>query len=478
MKNAYAALTTTQRAAVLSNNVFSASIKQSLSSVDALVKQGKIVTNSRLQEAVATTKLTSIKKKEIAVTLGLVDSSRDFVAASKEKIEAKLEEAVADNKLTPQEQEHILASLAATNANKKLAWSFSALTASIKASIVAFATSPLGMFALFTAGAYAAYRAIKYANEQTERYREELDELKSTLSETASSIESLNSELENNRNRISEIQSNNLQAISNASRKEIEQLETTNKQLERKLALLEAVQAIQQKEVNRQFLKTMESSDRLSYADTSVTHKDSAPAVGVRSSVEAQFEKLKALQAELAAKEQEYADALVYGEATKGILEQKELIERQILAIQSELTDYFSQWQTDAENVEYINNPTTDDEKAVNAWLDLLDQLGAKFVEISDYTVPTITPIDYEKARGILQTRVAQDRGRGEWGSTAFADEDKTAIIDWVNSLPDIEVGLLVKEKDIGGLSLEELQALLNKLRNTPEYIIGVQLHV
>ena len=212
----------------------------------------------------------------------------------------------------------------------------------------------------------------------TEEYKELLDETKNDLESITSELKSLNDELETTKSRIAEIQSKG--SLSFSEKEEYDNLVRQNNELQRKIALLEQEEKFKNKELNKTFVKTMDRdfADNEYYKDESgnvyygsaneantTATTEYYDASNEKEYIQYQFAERKRLLDELSKAE------------TK---EQQERIQKQIDQIELYLSNKSTEFSTLSNGISYIENPTTEDEKATNAWLDYIADFQDKMM--------------------------------------------------------------------------------------------------
>lgn len=221
-------------------------------------------------------------------------------------------------------------------------------------------------------------KVIDDAITTTEEYREKLSDLKSELSETVNELKSLRDELSTTKSRMDELEAKGLGNLSFVEKTEYDNLKKTNTELERKIKLLEEEEKQKRKETNKTFVDTMKSDlknkGEYSYSATNneVTKGNSAllsfsgtvyTQAEEESYIKQQFEKRGKLYDELSNAE------------TK---EEQDRIQKQIDDIETYLWDKNTEFSDASNDINYISNPTTDDDKAVNEWLDYINDFKDK----------------------------------------------------------------------------------------------------
>lgn len=377
--NAYTAslrgLSATQAEVALSSAGLDKAQKQQILNKLAETNATISLTSAEATEALTRKLGSQDAAKELLIKSGLVTKEQLLAGATIEVTAAELEKAVASSIITAQEKEQIVTALGLTGTNIGLGTSFKLLTASIWASVKAMAawlfTTPAGWATLAIGAIVGAIAAYVKWGDTLNNTREKLDDLKSEYSELKSELDGVNSELQSVQSRIAELESKGKLTFTEAE--ELENLQKQNNELKRQNDLLETKAKIKAKETNKTFVKAMEQdAEKIEFASGNTTTKYTRGGytydIVVNDSTEKehsfqQIEKLSEL----------------YKEREKAVTEeQKKAIDERIKTIEDYLDGKNEEWLKDAEGIEYIQNPTTDDEKKVNEWLDFINDFQDK----------------------------------------------------------------------------------------------------
>ena len=383
--NAYAAslrgLSATQAEVVLSSaGLDSAQRKQIISALEA-TSATKTLTTEEAISAITRKSGNAEAAKELLIKSELVTANQLESGAEIQVSTEKLKSAVASGVLTQSEADNIAIALGLTGSNIGLGQSFKLLTASIWANIKAMAawlfTTPAGWATLAIGaivGATAAY--IKWG-ETLDNTREKLSDLKSECDAITSDIESVNSELETTKKRIDEL--NGKSTLTFTEKEEYDNLVKTNKELQRKIHLLELEQKEKNKEKNKTFVKAMEK-DVEQYGEYHVSSysgkvekghggRDIGINTDEKSYINQQFKDYQDNLDKISKLDEQYKDDLSNEQYQKD----KKRLEEQNKKISEYLRDKNTEFTTDFEGIEYIKNPTNEDEEKVNNWLDYIN---------------------------------------------------------------------------------------------------------
>ncbi len=236
---------------------------------------------------------------------------------------------------------------------------------------LAWIASPLGMATVAAVGIYAIVKTVDSLTISLEESREALSNLKSEYSSIKSELQGLNDELQTTRQRLAELESKD--KLTFTENEELETLRKQNNELERQNDLLEMQEKIKAKEVNDKFVETMESdAGKIEYASGNTKRKETrggyAYEVNVTDITEKEyaFNQIKEL-------------SKLYAEREKATTEEQiKAINKRIETVNKYIQDKNKEWSEDAEGIEYIQNPTTEDDKKVNEWIDFINDFQDK----------------------------------------------------------------------------------------------------
>lgn len=297
----------------------------------------------------------------------------------------ELEDSVfARNNIGPKTREYIKslrnASIAEMTFSEKLKLS----TIALKEQAAAFLASPLGKAMVVTAIIGGIVAAINYFNKAAERSREKLVELKEAYQELESELETTKSELETIADRIDEL--NGKEKLSFTEKEELGNLQAQNRELQKRINLLQLEQSIEQEKINSQFLDTFRKDMERTDETIGYTTPDMfALMQGMTSDaihgtekqlLDTVFYNYQNNLAELDTLRQQYTKDLEKGFENKSLKSQIDLLvesnEQDLEYLQTKITQLLS----DAEGVNRIANPETDEDFAINSALDYIDDIS------------------------------------------------------------------------------------------------------
>ena len=275
----------------------------------------------------------------------------------------------------------ISATAAQDAATKGLTLSMKQLTGIIWAQVKAWAMTPFGMATIAAAAIFAIVKLVDAFTIAVEESREALAELREEYNENEDELTTLNDELQTTIDRINELQGKDSLTFTEAE--ELENLRRQNSELERQIALMETIQKQKNRELNKAFVETMNKdlgnkkeytfSNKYVSSNYTTQFGTDTKKYGKGRSVRTMSERDLLYSAIVRYKE-------LYAELKTASDENKEKIQKDFDDIQKFLTDKAAQLSSDMEGISYISNPTTDDEKAVNEWLDFINDFNDKMM--------------------------------------------------------------------------------------------------
>ena len=246
------------------------------------------------------------------------------------------------------------------------------IASTTKAMLKWLVTNPAGWCILAATAIAGLIGIVNAATTSTEEYREKLDEVKSESAEITTELNSLNSELETTNNRIKELESKG--KLSFVEQEEYENLVKENAERQRKIDLLNLEAKKKNNEKNNAFVDTMESdlASKSGYKKQITYTKKEKNMAGnvVESEVTTTVNETVKQHIETALDKRADLENRLKTATSEA---KRKKIEEQI----QEIDDYFikksNQWTKDSKDIQYIPNPTTEDEKAVNEYLDFIN---------------------------------------------------------------------------------------------------------
>ena len=323
-----------------------------------LTKAGLIATTDALtaQEVLSTFQTeigNKVDARQILIRSQLITEKQLEENATINLTWAQIQEAVAKGRLSVENAKILTSSLGVQGANYGEAVSFSVLTKAIGSTIKAIGTflltNPVG-WAIITAGAIAGTVAlVDTFTISLDEAKENLSNLKDECNSIESDLSSMNDELKTTVDRMKELEDKD--ALTFTEKEEYDNLVKTNKELQRNIDLLELEQKIKNKEKNKTFVQAMDIS-----ANTNVSMMGTSTNVALKDYVQGQLKVYRTLIAD-------------------GISEDEE---KQVEYLENYFYDISKEWDNIAKDIQYIRNPSTEDEKAVNEWLDFVNDFKDK----------------------------------------------------------------------------------------------------
>lgn len=375
--------------------------------------------------------------------------------------------ALSQSGLTTAVYEYITSLGVSSAAEMTFAQKLKLSTIALKEQAAAFIASPFGKTVVISAAIFAMVKAIDYFASSTERLDEELAELGQEFKENESKLAGLNNELEETVKNISELEGKDTLTFTEAE--ELQNLKKQNNELEREIALLKTIQQIKSSERNKSFVETMESDLANAkeyvrfheYASSNYDPVDtSTKKYGKGRTVRTMSEKDMINSALM--RRAEIIEALS-GELTEDERDELEALQADIdNYLTTKLTELNS--RVESSGVSYIDNPTTEDEKAVNEWLSFIDDFNDKMMiamgvdGAKENAVERLILGDYAEATKDLQEL-------GEQGAVTADHLADPKYADFINKC--IELGIISDD------STESLSFLALAFNTVSEAALG-----
>lgn len=368
-------LTLEQAKLALSTTQLSASEKELILTKAGLITSSEALTAQETVSLVQQELGNKADAKSILLSAGLVTEKQLEENATISLTAAQIQEATSKGLLSVEDAKLIVSALGVQGANYGEAVSFQVLTKAIGGTIKAIGkfliSNPVGWLILL-AGAITTTVAITDAlTVSFEESKEELDNIKSECKKTEDELKSLNDELQTTAEKINELKGKD--SLTFTEKEEYDNLVNTNNELQRKIDLLELEQKIENQKKNKTFVQTMVKDtenpfehevnpdgkkpvSQYSISDEYLTNETGY--------IKAQFEIRKKLLDDLSNSETD---------------EERERIQKRLDDIEEYLTSKNDEWSEIANDISYIREPTTEDDKAVNEWLDYINDFQDKY---------------------------------------------------------------------------------------------------
>lgn len=446
--NSIRGLTLEQAKLALSTTQLSTHEKELILTEAGLIAKTKELTASQAVETLQQELGDKANARSLLIQAGLITNKELEEDATIKVTFAKLEEAVANGLLTTEQSKLIASTFGVTGANYGEAVSFEVLTKAIWANIAAIAkwliTNPVGWAILATGAIAGTVAIINHFTVSLEESKEALSELKNECQTIESDLSSMNDELKTTVDRINELA--NKDTLTFTEKEEYDNLVKSNNELQRKIDLLELEQKLKNKEKNKTFVQTMTIDTENPFEhEVNPDGKKSKGQYGISDEyltdetgyIKAQFEIRKQLLDDLAKAETED--------------EQKRIQER-IDEIDSFLTEKNKEWNEVSDGVSYISEPSTEDEKAVNEWLDYIADFQDKMaIEMGGENAKTnafnrlVDNWKFDETVQVLQTLGKQGRVTADMLNDPKYDE-------FINKL--VELGVINSAENLAEIAL------------------------
>lgn len=368
-------LTLEQAKLALSTTQLSASEKELILTKAGLITSSESLTAQETVSLVQQELCNKADAKSILLSAGLVTQKQLEENATIRLTAEQINEAMSKGFLSAENAKLISTALGVQGANYGEAVSFQVLTKAIGGTVKAIGkfliSNPVGWFILL-AGAIATTVAITDAlTVSFEESKEKLENIKSECKKTEDELKSLNDELQTTVEKINELKGKD--SLTFTEKEEYDNLVNTNNELQRKIDLLELEQRINNQKKNKTFVQTMvkDTEDPFEHevnpdgkkpvSQYSISDEYLTNETGY---IKAQFEIRKNLLDDLSSAETD---------------EERERIQKRLDDIEEYLTSKNDEWSEIANDISYIREPTTEDDKAVNEWLDYINDFQDKY---------------------------------------------------------------------------------------------------
>lgn len=251
----------------LSTKMLTAEQKQQIMVELGLVASENKIQAELLQTTLAQSGLSAEKQKAILLELKLINATTLEPIARKSCTKAQLEEQLALHGVTGAQAEQIMSTLGMSTANATATVSFKLLSASILSSVKAIGlwlvTNPVGWAILAGAAIAGVVTIVDKLNVSLEEQKEISEDLQQEYSDTTNELSNLETELSNIKSRIDEL--NSQEHLSFVEKEELDNLEQSNFQLERRIALLKEKQELESQKtkesIQKEYQKDFETYD-------------------------------------------------------------------------------------------------------------------------------------------------------------------------------------------------------------------------
>lgn len=357
----------------LSTKMLTNEQKQQILAETGLIATENTIQAELLQTTLAQAGLNAEKQNSILKDLGLMNIKTNELLTHKACTKAALEEQLALHGVTGAQAENIISTLGLSSANGVATISFELLGASIKkatAELWAFlTTTPVGWLILAGTAIAGTVALVDALTVSLDEAKENLSNLKDECKNIESELSSMNEELKTTVDRMTELE--NKDKLSFTEKEEYDNLVKNNNELQRSIDLLELEQKIRNQDKNKAFVQTMDtfnSQIQNGYMGASITQGQH---IDIQYSQREKY--LKRIE-ELTA---DYNKAQTEEEKRK-IQSEIDNIKLQIDSINSYFAEKSKELTEISSDISYIRNPSTEDDRAVNEWLDYINDFQDK----------------------------------------------------------------------------------------------------
>ena len=410
---------------------------------------------------------------------GLNSSQLETLISTRQLNVAQASLALQKAGVTRADRIQILTNAGLITSNASLGVSIKSVTTALLAQAKAWLATPMGMATAAAIGIFAIVKLVDHFTVSVDESREALVRLKEEYNENESELASLNSELQTTADRIAELQEQDTLTFTEAE--ELENLKLQNAELEREIALREIIKKQKAEEQNKTFVETMEKDlanakeygTTYKYASSNYTPEltsVSGPSMAVTTTMSE-----KDLMRAALMKRNELYEAW----AAEPSAEEREKLESSINEIEVYLTEKIQELNADAEGISYISNPTTDDEKAVNEWLDFINDFNDQMLIAFNSDGAKSNAFD-RLIYGSFSDTTNELKELGEQGLVTAEHLSDTRYNDFIAKC--IELGIIAGESDddlallasgfnelgdAAGHSTEEVEAARDAMRKS-----------
>ncbi len=350
---------------ILVTNQATASEVEAAMAKAGLTTATQALTQAEMVEMATKTGITRATAEELLSKIGITATETGQIPVKKQVTLAMLEQAVASGTLTKAESSQIATMLGLNAVETANIGITNVLTASFTKLWAVITAHPIG--AILTAIGVVAVSAVAAYNkwgDTLENTKEKLSDLKSECQEIVSDLQAVNSELETTQQRLEELEGKD--TLTFTEKEEYDNLVKINNELQRKIDLLELEEKNKRKERNKTFVSAMEKDTEDPF-EHEVNPDGKKPAGQYSISDEYLTSETGYIEAQF-----EIRDQLLEDLANAETEKEKERIQKRIDEIDKYLNDKNDEWKNVSDGIDYIENPTTEDDKAVNEWLDYI----------------------------------------------------------------------------------------------------------
>lgn len=273
-----------------------------------------------------------------------------------------------------------------------------------------------------------------------------LSELKSESLELESELSSLNNELDTTSEKTKELEQKG--TLSFTEKEELDNLKAQNAELERSIALLNLEAEAKNAEKNERFVSTMkkdmDKSSEYTYYNGAIIDQglySSSIAFGAenvggateKQYIQQQIDAYKDYLSQIAQLDEDYANDLT----NETYNTQREALKKQADDIYDYLFEVNTRFAEYSDGISYITNPTTQEGRAVNEYLDYIRDFQNKLLVLSGNKSEVFNSL----TEGAFSNAVSDLKELGKQGGVTAAELKNSKYEDFIDNL--IEIGFI-----------------------------------
>lgn len=448
--------------AILSSGLLSKAQKEQLISQMELSASTTTLTAEQIKERVATELGSDADAKALLVKSGIVTEKELETGATIEVTTAKLEEAVANGTLSVSDAAVIAGALGIAKANTTTTASFGLLTKALWANIKAIGTwlltTPAGWATLATGALVGLVAVVEKLTINIDEASESLEESKSNYDSISDEINTLSDELSTCAKRMKELQDiGSLRSVVEDS--ELQDLQASNEELTRRLAILKEEQRLAAIEVANDASQTLNSNVQSEYDTGYYSGTKRGKSVSISEELQLAIDAYD----EYAKKKAEIDEQLLKDPLNTELAESSELYQSQMdeaAKRANEMAGYINQTEeaykaiidnggtlTSTQQAEYNSTVTLG-----NAYLDFAKKIGSVSTAYED--------LDTTEKAQTLKDKYAQRTLSLPNQQGSYTVENKE-ISDWIDTLSDEDLTILATLNFSGEQTKESMEDAL-----------------
>lgn len=435
-KTSIEGLNLSQAKATLSATALNEAQKNQILISAGLIASTDSITTSEIKQAVAENVLTAAKQQEVLATF------EQEIAEGKLSLE-RLKAISLENTEAGAIAKTIIAKKGENAQNLKNIASGKALNAVLKEQLALLLHNPLTWVVIAAGAIIGLSKAIDAATISTKEYEERLENLKQEFSETESELKSVNEELKNTTERLDELEEKD--SLSFVEKEEYDNLVKANNELDRQNNLLETQLRLKNQEKNKAFVDTMNSDSKgtINTVDESGNFNRLSGSDKLRYWDDFNIANYQSAKSR-------------YDEETANFYAQK-------------MMDRYDEYAKRAEGISYIPEPSSEDERKTNEWLDFIE----------DYQDRMMITLGNDKAKTNAFNRVIDNwqfdtitqelQNLGEQGRVTAKMLDDPKYDIFIQKLVDLGIIDAAENLDDIALAFNKVAESQSKLNNTSE---------